>query len=208
VIVLSIDTCLNACSAAVVRDGAVLSARVEPMSRGHQERLGGLVAEVMAEAHAAFADLDRVGVTTGPGSFTGLRVGLAFAKGVASALSIPCIGVGSLDALAAEAPGLAAAVVDAKHGQAYWRLFRDGTALTEPAVGGLADAASVVGGHAGGGAVALFGSGAALAAVHLPGASVHDAAFPDPAAVARLASRSQAPAAPLYLRPPYAALPA
>ena len=71
------------------------------MHRGHQERLAPLVAEAMAQAGAAFPDLDRIGVTVGPGSFTGLRVGLAFAKGLAIALGIPCVGVGVLDALAA-----------------------------------------------------------------------------------------------------------
>ena len=123
-IVLALDTTLAACSVAVVEDGRVLAARSEPMLRGHQERLAPLVAEAMAEAGVGFAALDRVGVTVGPGSFTGLRVGLAFAKGLSVALSIPCVGVGTLEALAASdarvggKEGFIAAVIDARRDRA------------------------------------------------------------------------------------------
>ncbi|MDB5458773.1 MAG: tsaB, partial [Caulobacteraceae bacterium] len=135
-IVLALDTATGACSAAVLKDGAVLAAHSEPMTRGHQERLAPLVRDTMAEAGVGFADLDRVGVTVGPGSFTGLRVGLAFAKGLGLALSRPCIGVGTLEALAASepGPGLTAAVVDAKRGQVYLQLFEGGAALMAPDV--------------------------------------------------------------------------
>ena len=88
-IILALDTALDACSAAVLDGGRVLAARSEPMARGHQERLAPLVAEVMAEAGSASTGLDRIGVTVGPGSFTGLRVGLAFAKGLGVALDRP-----------------------------------------------------------------------------------------------------------------------
>jgi len=81
-IVLGLDTCLDACSVAV-RDGVrLLAATSEPMKRGHQERLAVMAQVTMAEAGIAFSALARVGVTVGPGSFTGLRVGLAFAKGL------------------------------------------------------------------------------------------------------------------------------
>jgi tRNA threonylcarbamoyladenosine biosynthesis protein TsaB len=87
-----------------VLDGdAVRAARSEPMTRGHQERIAVLAREVMAEAGMKFVDLTRIAVTVGPGSFTGLRVGLSFAKGLATALSIPCVGVNTLEALAASA---------------------------------------------------------------------------------------------------------
>ena len=66
-IILALDTCLNACAGAVVRDGVVLSKRVEPMSRGHQERIAGLTSDLMAAASLTFADLDRIAVTVGPG---------------------------------------------------------------------------------------------------------------------------------------------
>ena len=91
-IVLALDTAQNACSVAVLDGDRVLASATEPMQRGHQERLAPMVAEVMADAGVAFDQLDRIGVTAGPGSFTGLRVGLAFAKAMSLALDIPCIG--------------------------------------------------------------------------------------------------------------------
>src|SRR5687767_11529684 len=115
-IVLAFDTCLNACSVAVSDGDRVLAQRLEPMARGHQERLAPLVAEVMAAAGLGFGALERIGVTVGPGSFTGLRVGLAFAKGLSAALGIPAVGVGTLEALAEPFQGSVIAVLDAKRG--------------------------------------------------------------------------------------------
>ncbi|HYG28089.1 MAG TPA: tRNA threonylcarbamoyladenosine biosynthesis protein TsaB, partial [Caulobacteraceae bacterium] len=66
--VLSLDTCLPACSAAVLDGDLVLASAFEPMVKGHQERLATMVREVMQEAGIAFDDLDRIGVTVGPGS--------------------------------------------------------------------------------------------------------------------------------------------
>ncbi|MDB5455643.1 MAG: tsaB, partial [Caulobacter sp.] len=132
-IVLALDTALPACSVAVLDGGRVLACLSEPMTRGHQERLAPMAQEAMAAAGLQFTDLDRIGVTVGPGSFTGLRVGLAFAKGLSLALDIPCLGVGSLPALAAStaAPGLIAACIDAKRGQVYLELFEAGQPLAE-----------------------------------------------------------------------------
>ena len=95
-IVLGLDTCLNACSVAVLEGDTVLAHRSEAMARGHQERLALMARSAMVEAGLRFDRLDRVGATVGPGSFTGLRVGVAFAKGLASALSIPAVGIGTL----------------------------------------------------------------------------------------------------------------
>ena len=91
-LILALDTALETCSAALVRGGRVLAARSEPMARGHQERIAPLVDELAREAGIAFAEVDRIGVTCGPGSFTGLRVGLAFAKGLGFALGRPVVG--------------------------------------------------------------------------------------------------------------------
>ena len=133
-ITLALDTCLGACSAAVIDDGHVVASRSEPMTRGHQERLGPLVRELMMGAGLAFPAIERIGVTVGPGSFTGLRVGLAFAKGLALALGRPCVGVGSLEALAAsiDRNGSAAAVIDAGRGAVFLQLFENGAGLTAP----------------------------------------------------------------------------
>ena len=117
---LVIDTALGACTAAVFEDERPLAVRFEPMAKGHQERLGGLVRDVMAEAGGGFDALDRIGVTVGPGSFTGLRVGLAFAQGLGAALDRPVVGVSALDGLAASVDSAGppvAALIDARRGQ-------------------------------------------------------------------------------------------
>lgn len=206
-IVLGLDTCLDACSVAV-RDGAqILAASSEAMARGHQERLAPLTAEVMTAAGLRFDQLGRVGVTVGPGSFTGLRVGLAFAKGLAAALDIPAIGVGSLEALAAPHAGLVFAAIDARRDQLYLQAFEDGASLMAPDVLPLGLAAARVAEIAGGRAFDLVGSGAALLA-GLGGRDLAQSAI-DPVQVARLAAeRPPLPPRPLYLRAPDARLPA
>jgi tRNA threonylcarbamoyladenosine biosynthesis protein TsaB len=179
------------------------------MERGHQERLAPLVRELAEEAGIAFATLDRIGVTVGPGSFTGLRVGLAFAKGMGLALQKPVVGVGTLEALAATAGrGLVAAAIDARREQVYLQVFRDGEAASEPEALTGEDALERVRLLGSGRAVTLAGSGARLLADGLPGAEVQDLAAADPLAVARLAWASEQPARPLYLRAPDAKLPA
>jgi tRNA threonylcarbamoyladenosine biosynthesis protein TsaB len=210
---LAIDTTLDACSAAVIDGDNVLASRSEPMQRGHQERLAPLVAETMHASGVTFGDLDRIGVTVGPGSFTGLRVGLAFAKGLGLALAIPCVGVGTLEALAAsvpEADGAVAAVVDARRGQIYLQIFQDGRPLADP---GILEAEAALRrlGALGQGAVILVGSAADQLKAGLGAAEVVAVQAPDPAAVARLAARRPDPGTPprpLYLRAPDARLPA
>ena len=178
------------------------------MARGHQERLAPLVAEVMAEAGVAFDKLDRVGVTVGPGSFTGLRVGLAFAKGLGAALSIPVIGVGVLEALAQPLTGTVFAVLDAKRDQVYLQAFADGVAVSAPDALPLGTAAARLAELSGAGPVTLVGSGAALVSDLLPGAIVVVADHADPVAVAQIAAgRPVVPPRPLYLRAPDAKLP-
>jgi tRNA threonylcarbamoyladenosine biosynthesis protein TsaB len=138
--VLVIDTALNACTAAVFEGDEPLGVRSEPMAKGHQERIGGLVRDAVAEAGGSgasgFGGIERIGVTVGPGSFTGLRVGLAFAQGLGAALDVPVVGISTLAALARskqdwwisqgmDAPDIAAAV-DARRGQIYIQTFHDG----------------------------------------------------------------------------------
>ncbi|MDO8324866.1 MAG: tRNA (adenosine(37)-N6)-threonylcarbamoyltransferase complex dimerization subunit type 1 TsaB [Phenylobacterium sp.] len=205
---LAIDTCLGACSAAVLDGGRVLASRVEPMARGHQERLAPLVAQVMTQAGVAFDQLDRVGVTIGPGSFTGLRVGLAFAKGLGAALSIPVVGVGVLEALAQPLSGTVFAVLDAKRDQVYLQTFADGVAVSAPDALPPGTAAARLAELAGAGNVTLVGSGASLLAGALPHATVVAADHADPVAVAQIAAvRLPVPPRPLYLRAPDAKLP-
>jgi tRNA threonylcarbamoyladenosine biosynthesis protein TsaB len=205
VIVLAFDTCLGACSAAILAGDRLLGESSEPMTRGHQERLAPAVRDLMAAAKVSFGDLDRIGVTVGPGSFTGLRVGLAFAKGLALALGRPCVGVGTLEALAAGAgaKGRAAAVIDAGRGCVYVQAFAADEALTPPEILPTAQAAARLGAPAAGGEITLVGPGAALLAGLIPGARRVEIAAPLAEWVARLAARAPAsPPHPLYLRAP------
>jgi tRNA threonylcarbamoyladenosine biosynthesis protein TsaB len=200
---LLIDTCLGACQVGLFDGARMIVGASEAMERGHQERLAPMAAEVMARAGAAFADLDLVVATIGPGSFTGLRVGLAFARGVSLASGAPLAGIGTLAALTAGARGAAAGVIDARRGHLYVQAFEDGRALSEPDILPLAEAAERLRGL-GRGRLALIGPGAALLGAALPDASVDPRPAPDLAALGRLAetARPQPDPRPLYLRAP------
>jgi tRNA threonylcarbamoyladenosine biosynthesis protein TsaB len=146
--VLAIDTALEACSVAVLdtdRQGG-LTSRSVPMMRGHAEALMPLIAAVMSAANVEFFDLDRIAVTVGPGSFTGLRVGVAAARGIALASGKPAVGLTTLAALAApfyeedESKALLA-VVDARHDHVYMQLFGPGgRTLVAPRLAPVRDA--------------------------------------------------------------------
>ena len=98
-LILGINTVGDVCEAALLGSGALLAVSSEPMTQGHDARLAPVVEHAMREADASFADLSRVAVVVGPGSFTGVRVGVAFARGLSLALEIPSVGVTSLEAL-------------------------------------------------------------------------------------------------------------
>lgn len=209
-IVLALDTCLEACSAAVL-DGEVVRARVvHPMARGHQEAIGPVVRDAMAQAGLVFSDIERIGVTVGPGSFTGLRVGLAFAKGLGAALSRPVAGVGALTALAEPyGPGLVFSIIDARRGQVYLQAFAGGRPLMAPDALEIPTAAARLAELSAGAPAVLVGGGAGLLADMTPSAQVEPVSACDPAAVARLAAAMAEPGRPrpLYLRAPDARLP-
>jgi tRNA threonylcarbamoyladenosine biosynthesis protein TsaB len=133
VIVLGIDTALDACSVALRRGDETLAEISETMTRGQAERLAPMARDVMAQAGVAYANIDRVAVTTGPGSFTGVRVGLSFARALALALNKACVGVSTLEALALEdgEDGLRAALIETP-GAAYVALFENGAPLITP----------------------------------------------------------------------------
>jgi tRNA threonylcarbamoyladenosine biosynthesis protein TsaB len=98
--ILSFDTSADFCAAALVRADTALACDSLPMSRGHAEALVPLVQKLCAEAGIKLSDVDLIGATVGPGSFTGVRTGIAAAKGFALAAGCPAIGVSSLDAVA------------------------------------------------------------------------------------------------------------
>lgn len=204
--VLAIDTALGACSAALVEHGVSIAAISESMERGHAERLAPLVDELMRGAGAAFADIDRIAVTVGPGSFTGVRVGLSFARGLALALDKPCVGVSTLEALAGEGEGEGEGVRGGAipaAGEVYLAFYRDGAVVLSPGRFPLDIAAA----HVPDGAL-LRGPGAALLA--RPGVAIEPIAHADPVVLARLATArdpAMHPSAPQYLRAPDAKLP-
>jgi tRNA threonylcarbamoyladenosine biosynthesis protein TsaB len=219
--ILACDTALGACSAAVLDDGRVLAREWVEMVRGHAEALAPMVERTMKEAGIAFAALDRLAVTTGPGTFTGQRVGLAFMRAAALALKIPLVGVTTLEAMAAEALGgaparWAIAVADAKRGEVYLgAMDKDGTELLEASLLPFDAAVAVAAGLTKQfGAPGLAGTAAAIMqnALRESGVATADSGVrqPDAVFVARLAAHrpaSSAPPRPLYLRAPDAKLP-
>lgn len=209
---LGLDTALQRCSVAIVRDGEILSDQAAGMERGHAEHLAPMAAAALAEAGVRVKDLDRIGVVVGPGGFTGVRVGLSFARGLAIGVEVPVVGVTSLAALAgnvADAPEAApiAPVIDARRAQVYAALYdAGGAARIAPFVAAPEEALQILTDGAAGAETALVGTGAALFAETPPG--WRRSAAPDQIdakVVARLAAAAPVPPgppAPLYLRPP------
>jgi len=217
--VLAIDTALEACSAAVLdTEQGVLASQSVPMVRGHAEALMPLIAKVMGDAKLPFTDLDRVAVTTGPGSFTGLRVGLSAARGIAIASGKPAFGLTTLAAFAA--PHIAnddtialAVAIDARHEHVYLQVFGPGgRTLVTPRVVPVRDAVRA----SSSGAPRIVGSGAQMLAKEWPTEAkpptlVDPRRAPDIDWVARLGAAAidtSTPPKPLYLRAPDAQPPA
>jgi tRNA threonylcarbamoyladenosine biosynthesis protein TsaB len=217
--ILALDAALGACSAAVWADGAVLAEDQVELRHGHAELLVPMLARVLARAGLRVADMDRLACTTGPGHFTGLRAGLAAARGLALAAAKPLIGITTLEAVAAgvEISTLASrdliVALDSKRAEAYVQRFDRqrrplGAALALRPV----DAAA----QAGPGAVLVAGDAAPLvvAAITAAGGDARLAeapSLPQARLIAALAATrpvSDAPPAPVYLHPPAITRPA
>jgi tRNA threonylcarbamoyladenosine biosynthesis protein TsaB len=214
-LILAVDTALAACSAAVLdtEQAALLASEQLPMARGHAEALMPLIERVMLSAELGFSALDRIAVTTGPGSFTGLRVAISAARGIALAAAKPAVGLTTLSAYAA--PFVAEAgsdpilsAIDARHDQVYFQLVGgDGSMLRRPAIAPVEDVLQIIAEHS---ALRLVGNAAQLLATRLPPdvpqpVQVDAQPAPDIAWVAWLgaaADPTKAQARPLYLRPP------
>jgi tRNA threonylcarbamoyl adenosine modification protein YeaZ len=212
--VLAIDTALAACSAAVLdtRHIAVVASESLPMERGHAEAIMPLIARVMDQAGVDFANLDRIAVTTGPGSFTGLRVGISAARGIALAAGKPAVGLSTLAGFAA--PHIAendgstvVAVIDARHEHVYLQVFgAGGRSVVPPRIAPIKEAVRA----ATSGPARIVGSGADLIAAQWPASEpppvlVEQLGAPDIGWIARLgaaAAEGHGPPKPLYLRAP------
>jgi tRNA threonylcarbamoyl adenosine modification protein YeaZ len=215
-LVLAIDTALDACAAAVLdtENGALRAGESLALTRGHAEALMPLLARTVAAAGLRFPDLDRIAVTTGPGSFTGLRVGLSAARGLALASGRPAVGVSTLSAFAApliDATGTTPVLsaVDARHGCVYMQIVSgDGGEAVAPRVATYDEAFAAL--RAVAQTAHLVGNAAAMLAERWPSgwiapASVTQTPAPDIAFVAWLgaaADPARARPVPLYLRPP------
>lgn len=214
--ILGIDSSTGACSVAL-RVGADLRAvRREDMTRGQSERLAPMTGEVMREAGIGFEDLDAIAVSRGPGSFTGLRIGLAFARGLGQALGIPVLGIAGFDAVAraaraasGEAAHALAVVLESRRADLFLQIFPadgkpDAAPVALPAEA-IAAHLSALGNAA---PVLLAGDAAEKVALLLGSACIRSpATVPDADDVCALGltlleADTDSPATPLYLRAP------
>jgi len=210
-LILAIDTALSDCVAAVWRDGRVLAQERVAMSQGQAEALMPMVERVMAAAGVRYDEVMRIAVTCGPGSFTGVRIGLAAARGLALAGGGAAVGVTTTEALAAAVPAderepgaRILAVVDSKRGDVFAQLFaRDGAPLTAIENLPFAALAALVGS----GDVIVVGDAAAPSAAALGTHARISCAAPvcDPAVLSAIVAARMEPlaaAVPVYVRPP------
>lgn len=124
-ILLAIDTVAPRLQLALLRADGSMDTSVDDIAQGHAELIFPRINALLARNAVTYADLARIAVTTGPGSFTGLRIGLSAARGLGLALDIPVIGVPTLLALSLGAAGPVAVLLDARRGEAYFQLFPD-----------------------------------------------------------------------------------
>ncbi len=220
--ILALDTAMSACSVALWRDGGVCARRLERMERGQSEALMPMVVEIMAGAGEDFSGIDLLAVTVGPGAFTGLRIGLAAARGMALAAGLPCLGATTLEVVAhgAAANGLNGrpllVALDSKRDDVFAQAFAAGLSpLGPPRALPAGDLPALIG-SAGSAVVAGDASAPAAAALAEAGIETEISSalgVPDAAVLAEIAYRrwrageTAAMPSPLYLRPPDAAIP-
>ncbi|MSP42786.1 MAG: tRNA (adenosine(37)-N6)-threonylcarbamoyltransferase complex dimerization subunit type 1 TsaB [Alphaproteobacteria bacterium] len=211
--ILALDTCLAACSAAIWQGGRVLAHQWRAMQRGHAEALLPMLEEVRAAAGFEYSDFDRLAVSIGPGSFAGVRVGLAAARGICVARGLPLVGVNTLEVMAAavDAATPFGVAIDARNHQVYFQAFAGGAALSPPAILSLSEAAAYLRGTDS--VRRLAGDGAAAIAAVCPFnvEVIQGDLLPDAAHLAGIAAlrRTEDPVtvSPLYLRAPDAKMP-
>ena len=142
-LILALDTAAAHCAVAVIAGDAVLASRQEPMAKGQAERLLVLAEELLAEAGVQMHQLDAIGVGIGPGNFTGIRIAVSAARGLALALNIPAVGVSAFDALRLGSHGPAICTVDARRETVFAQGYETDT-LASPALVRFADLPSDV----------------------------------------------------------------
>lgn len=215
-LILAIDTALGATSVALYESGTgtVLAQESLAMTRGHAEALVPMAGRVVEAAGRSFGMIDRYAVTVGPGSFTGLRIGISAARAFALAHAKPVVGISTLAAFAAPVlfggePRPVAAAIDARHGMIFFQFMaQDGRPIVPPGLVSLADAARKLGDARN----AFTGDAAELLArakretmpdYRIMQGAVFQQVAPEIAWVARLSAAADpatSPARPLYLR--------
>jgi len=210
--ILAIDTALEACSVALLDGDSVIAEESQVMARGHAEALMPMLARLREKAAFYFNVIDRIAVTVGPGSFTGLRVGIAAARGIGLATGIQVVGITTLEALAApliarDASSPVVAAIDARHNNVYLQAFgTDGDDIVSPRVASLAEALQLVAPLR----PRLVGNAAGLLAAAWPAGEAAPAAVDQQPApmiewvgrLGQLAEAGAAPPKPFYLKAP------
>ncbi len=222
-IILALDTVLQACSAALC-DGAghILAVRRERRAKGHAECLTGMIDAVLTESGTDIADISRIGTTVGPGSFTGVRIALSAARGIALVTGARVCGINTLEALACAAGRQAggadvAVAIDARRGEVYFQRFgADIVPAGPPALLAVEEAAGLLSEGdvlCGSGAPLLLEArherdGRTVAGIVSVPVEVPDAADVAALVAARLGGGGELlPPLPLYIRKPDAKLP-
>lgn len=184
-LILAFDTSVAHCAAALLSGDTILAQQIEPMQKGQAERLFGLLQDVLTKGGVAWSDLSAIGVGIGPGNFTGIRISVSAARGLALSLDIPAVGVSSFEAQAIDTPRPVFSLIDARRDQVFVQELTD-TMASPPSVQPLSEitAPNTIG----------------------PNQTV------DPTAIARLTARRYSDPdlprpAPLYVRAPDAAPP-
>ena len=132
-LILAFDTSAAHCAAALLSGDKILHSVVEPMAKGQAERLMGLCADVLAEAGVGYDALTAIGVGIGPGNFTGIRIAVSAARGLALGLGVPAVGVSNFDALRFGQTGPCACAVDARRDQIFLQGF-DNPGISTPSL--------------------------------------------------------------------------
>lgn len=125
-VILAFDTAAAHCAAVVVQGSKILASAYEPMAKGQAERLFPLMEDVLAQANKTWQSLDAIGVGTGPGNFTGIRISVSAARGLSLSLDIPAIGVSRPEAIAYGTMGETTVVIDARQNRIYAQPFQSG----------------------------------------------------------------------------------
>ena len=136
---IAFDTSAAHCAAALLLGGRIIT-RVDDMAKGQAEHLMPMLEQMLADAGAAWRDLDAIGVGIGPGNFTGIRISVSAARGLALGLGKPAIGVSGFDAHAHGAPHPVTAMIPAPRGMGYVQDFAEPGAGSHPALISIADA--------------------------------------------------------------------